>query len=276
MNNWWAGTKESGIGPAIHDITLSNAAWLKRPAAAADLKLQELVALCSAALQPSRRIWDAFQIHLRKLVDTGSVSSDEAVAVVVSSLTDRLLLDLDDDDDVPADSLAEVVERVKASYRAEAEQAKVAAEKAQTDAERAIAHERREATAEVARVRAEAETSAATRIEEARQERLRVENAARRMAHGIVVGVKAVLLFVVIVAVGLSLPRVFEELSVRWQALAWIVLAVVGALSAMHLFFGVHVTSLTAKLEDWIAAKVKAKLFGLGTETRGGGGPIEL
>jgi hypothetical protein len=276
VNDWWAEAKEAGIGPAIHDITISNAAWLKRPAAAADLKLQELVALCSAALQPSRRIWDAFQVHLRKLVDMGNVSSDEAIAVVVSSLTDRLLFDLDDDDDVPAESLAEVVERVKASYRAEAEEAKTAAEKAQKNAEGTVARERLEATAEVARVRAEADISVAARTEEARQERLRVENAARRIAHGIVLGVKALLLLAVIMAAGLSLPKVFEALSVHWQAFAWVVLAVVAVLSAIDLFFGVHVTGLTAKLEDWIAVKVRATLFGLGTETRGDGGPIEL
>jgi hypothetical protein len=100
----------------VHYLELSNFAWLKRPASASKLKLHELVALCTAALRPSRKAWEAFLKHLKQLEESGELSSDEVTAIVASSLTDQILVEEEIDEDSDADTLSEVVERVKQSY----------------------------------------------------------------------------------------------------------------------------------------------------------------
>ncbi len=120
---WYRAQGKGGVPPIIYHTTLSNLAWLKRPASGAKLKVHELVALCSAALQPDRTTWDTFLAHLNNLEKSGAITSDEAVAVVVSSFTDKLLGELEDEvrdaSDLDAESMTEVVERVRATYRAE-------------------------------------------------------------------------------------------------------------------------------------------------------------
>jgi hypothetical protein len=121
VSDWYSAQGGRGLSPIMHYLLLSNLAWLKRPASAAQLKLHELVALCAAALRPSRGAWDAFLSHLRKLRDSGVLSSDEVTAIVATDLTDRLLVEEGVDEDSDAATLSEVVERLKASYRGAAE-----------------------------------------------------------------------------------------------------------------------------------------------------------
>ena len=113
------------LSPVTHHIALSNVAWLKLPASGQKLKLHELIALCSAALEPTRKTWDQFKQHLRNLRDSGVVSSDETTAILVNQFTDvhlsRLEDELTDDTDIDSDNLNEVIERVKASYAAAAQ-----------------------------------------------------------------------------------------------------------------------------------------------------------
>ena len=95
-SRWYKSEGGKGVPPIIHVLLLTNLAWLKRPAAAAPgLKLHELVAMCTAALRPSKARWDAFLRHLRSLEKSGKITSDEAVAVVANDLTQALLLDLE-------------------------------------------------------------------------------------------------------------------------------------------------------------------------------------
>ena len=119
---WYESQGGRGVPPIIHDPDLSNLAWIKRPSATS-LKLHELVALCGAALRPSRKAWDAFLKYLQSLQDSGELTSDEVTAVVVNALTERLLAEETLDDDYDAECLGEVVERVRASYRADRRQA---------------------------------------------------------------------------------------------------------------------------------------------------------
>jgi len=107
--------------PVVHTHALSSIAWLKKPAAAANLKLNELIALCSAALAPSARTWDLFLKHLRKLRADKRITNDELVAIIASELTDSLLSEFDEDVEPDASTLTEIVNRVKETYRLEAE-----------------------------------------------------------------------------------------------------------------------------------------------------------
>lgn len=117
VTDWYRKQGKSDTPPIIHYLALSNHAWLKKPASAARLKVHEVVALCSAALRPSRQAWDVFLRYLRKLQDSGQLTSDEVTAILVSELTDHVLLEDEIDEDSAPDTLSEAVERVKDSYR---------------------------------------------------------------------------------------------------------------------------------------------------------------
>ena len=118
---WYSDQGCSGLPPVIHWSRIANLAWLRRPAHGATLKVHQLTALCGAALQPDQDTWQRFLTHLKKLDDSNEIDSDESVAILVSSLTEKLLVDLEDEDDLDANSLDEVVERVRKRYAREAE-----------------------------------------------------------------------------------------------------------------------------------------------------------
>lgn len=119
---WYRSQGGKGFPPIIHELSLSNYAWLKRPESAANLKIHEMVALCTAALRPSRQSWERFVDHLRDLEESGQLSSDEVAAVVASELTQNMLAEGGIDEESDAESLTEVVERVKADVRKEADE----------------------------------------------------------------------------------------------------------------------------------------------------------
>jgi len=119
--DWFRGQEQSGLSPVVHRIALSSAAWLKKPGAAPQLKVDEMTALCAAALGPSKRLWDLFLRHLRSLRDTGTITSDEMVAVVASQLTNTLLAEIDDEVEPDARTIDEVIQRVQAEYRSREE-----------------------------------------------------------------------------------------------------------------------------------------------------------
>ena len=88
---WYAAQGGRGCTPIIHVLTLSNFAWLKRPASASKLKVHELMALCSAALRPTPEAWQHFIDHLWRLETEGELSDEEVTAIVASELTENLL-----------------------------------------------------------------------------------------------------------------------------------------------------------------------------------------
>ncbi|HEY1988195.1 MAG TPA: hypothetical protein VGG43_01915, partial [Acidimicrobiales bacterium] len=120
VQEWYEAESPGSIPPIIHYLLLSNLAWLKRPASATKLKLQELVALCVAALRPSRRTWDAFLGNMKRLQESGDLSSDEVTAVVANGLTENLLAEQEMEDTFDASTTSEIVERVKLAHQAQA------------------------------------------------------------------------------------------------------------------------------------------------------------
>ncbi len=113
--------REKGLPPIVHTIALSSIAWLKNPSAATALKLHELVALCAVALKPPPAIWRAFLRHLDDMERTGRVASDEVIAILAAPMTERLLSDIPAEE-IDSESVTEIVERVKATYRTKAEE----------------------------------------------------------------------------------------------------------------------------------------------------------
>lgn len=130
---WYRDQEVGGVAPITHWSTISNLAWLKRPAYGTTSKVHQLTALCGAALKPDRGTWQRFLDHLKKLEASNELESDESVAILVSSLTDESLVQLEDDGDLDASSLEEVVNRVRQRYAGRAE-VEVAAANAQVRA----------------------------------------------------------------------------------------------------------------------------------------------
>ena len=214
------GRAESLIPPVVHHIALSNVAWLKFPASGQKLKLHELIALCSAALQPTGKTWGQFKRHLRNLQASGAVSSDETAAILANQFTDVYLSRLEDhftdEEDIDSDSLNEVIERVRASYAADAQDHAVKAKHA---------------------------------TEQQRNLQLHVHQQADKLAAIITKGILWVLALVVIAALFLSLL----DSPGSAPLIARLLLLVLNAVSLLFGFYIFkHRASFQARLAAWI------------------------
>jgi hypothetical protein len=173
---WWEDDEgEVGVPPIIHIRALANLVWLKRPLANPDYQLRELVALCAAAMRPSSRMWRRFLAHLEELNRTNRLTPDQVTAIIVSSVSDRILrsIEPDDPDDVDAGTLDEVVERVMADYRAKTE-AQLSAQSAEFDAQLSSVRMEAEERASKAEAAARSAADALRRSELAIDARARV------------------------------------------------------------------------------------------------------
>jgi len=180
---WWEEDEgESSVPPIVHIRALANLAWLKRPKANPDFQLRDLVALCTAAMRPTTRTWNRFLAHLEDLYRSKRLSADQITAVIVSSLSDRLLRDAEleggDPGDVDAGTLDEVVERVVSQYSAIADQ----------------------------RVH-DAEITARNAVEDLRRRELERDGTARRLASRIATGSYWTLIAVLVLASGALIVR---------------------------------------------------------------------
>jgi predicted transcriptional regulator len=124
---WWEeDERETGIPPIVHIRALANLSWLKKPSVCVDFKVRELIALCGAAMRPTPKLWRRFLKHLESLKHSNKITSDEETLILVSAMSDALLkeaeLEQEHPDDVDAVTLNEIVERVKASYGAHADE----------------------------------------------------------------------------------------------------------------------------------------------------------
>ena len=215
------GKAESLLPPVVHHIALSNIAWLKLPDFGQNLKLSELIALCSAALQPSSKTWGQFKRHLRNLQASGVVSSDETAAILANQFTDvhlsRLEDHLEDDADPDSDSLNEVIERVRVSYAAAAED--------------------NAATAKDAK-------------EQQRNLQLRVHKQANRVAAAITNSALCFVALVVVAVLFFSLPGTagpLHRIAVPLQL----------GLNAVNLLFGVYAFKRKNRFRVWLSDRIR-------------------
>jgi hypothetical protein len=255
VQQWFLSEGEKGVPPIVHLVALTSIAWLKKPAAAPDIKMHELAAVCVAAMRPTRNTWNKFVETLRNLRADGAITDDETAAIVVSELTEPVLARLDDDLEPDSDSIQEAIERVRESYRREtAAAAAEAVSKAQ--AETALAQ--RAASAAIAR----RDELVAT-----------IESRVSRLSQRIAKGLFAVGVIVTILAALLSLPGVFEAVGgvTKWAARAIIAgAAIFGAYSAIR---GSSLSEFRASLEDRIAKRIRDRWFPGGEQLPAASGP---
>ena len=253
---WWREDEhELSIEPVVHVRALSNVAWLKKPSAGSDLKARELLALCGAALRPAHRTWERFIRHLNTLYTSRNLTSDEVTAIIASSTSDELLrdaeLEANDPRDIDAETLDEVVERVKSRYAADVEQS----------VERVTKHYEERLTEVRAHERdavASAEAAEQTLAEKLRRRDLFNEGRAQRWAHFVGLGIKVTLCIVLAVgAIALIAQHPLHgsgliEIGIVGAVGVFIVLEFIGILS--------HVSHITMPLEtrlkrgfrDWL------------------------
>lgn len=140
--SWYRDGGERGVPPVANVSTLSTLAALGRPADAGDLPIHQLIALCCAALAPSEKLWSAFNSHLRKLAQDGTLATEEAVAVVADSFTSRALMEVEQragSPDPDAATLTEMVERVTRTHQAVAAQSIAEADARAAEAQKSAA-----------------------------------------------------------------------------------------------------------------------------------------
>jgi hypothetical protein len=247
---WYLGCGESGVSPVIHQLALSNIAWLKKPAAAGKLKFHELVALCSSALTPPRKIWDRFAKHLRDLRDSGRISSDEVIAIVASELTDQLLSRFDEDVEPDAQTISEVVERVRAQY--------------QLDAKQTIrdAEERMAVTVSTeAEARRSAEEKAKQREEDVRKVVLRLQARARQRARWSSWGVFGLLAAAAILGSSASVPEFLAARTPLSKLVGYLISAFVWVLGVLGLLWGGYLFQWQRLLEDRLERVFRRRLL---------------
>ena len=231
---WFKEGGQGGVPPIVHYLAIANIAWLKNPASATELRQHELVALCQAALRPSRKLWSCFLEHLRQLQQNGAITSEEEVAIVASEMTDQRLGEVEEQlDEIDARSLTEVVERVKASYREVAEKEVALAESRSSD-----------------------------EVEGRRQTTLRVVSRVRQIAAILSCSVFYGIAVLVAGALLLLLPGVLGRFG-SWGSLLGVVAAlVVGVLSFLSVAYGTNLRALQERLETRIRSHLIAWLLG--------------
>lgn len=160
---------ETGIAPVMPLRVLATIAWLRNPAFCRELKMDELLATCSAALRPKAETWERFRLRLEDLVQRQEITKDEMTLVFRSSLAQSLLREAEADtrEAVDTHTLDEIRARVLAEYR-DAIADELHAEQAQA----AIARE----SADAANARADAVARAAYNDAVQRAAKLHVRN----------------------------------------------------------------------------------------------------
>ena len=257
VQKWYRDEGQTGVAPIIHQLALSNVIWLKNPIAAASLKIHELIAISLSALAPSRKTWVTFLKHLERLRSEGKVTTDEMVAVVASSLTDPLLARLDDDVDPDVSTITEVVDRVRASYRAEAADL---VEKGKAEAEERVTREWSAASSAVAEARAEALAATESRL--ALEMRLsRIARAVANVASTLVLVFGATL---VVASILFTLPGMQERVPSWMKTGVWLV-TLLGA--AFTVYAGITGGSVIALARKGRARIEQAAMRFLGTSS---------
>ena len=250
VEEWMTEEGVNGLPPIVHQIRLTNFAWLKKPAAAIKLKTNELIALCTAALRPSRENWNKFLHHLKQLQEQNEITSDEAAAILASSYVNKYLSDAEDAaDETDTDSIIEVIDRVKAKYRADAEtrvikaerQAHVEGEKYRADAETRVIKAERQAHVEG---------------EKYRQSELQLKGLVDSIAKGISLIFMSVVGVLVLVGLALCLPGLFDLWpGPSWTG--WIAIATFGGLTVLSMFRGTALKDISRKIQSTIAERVE-------------------
>ena len=202
VQSWYRESYPTSIQPMMHFRSLTNAAWILRPTRAPEAPIHQLITVCTAVLRPAESIWANFVTKLEDLVDRGEVNDDESIAVLASELTCEILSDYGQNDDLEADNVREIVERVRQTQ--------------EIDLRNQLEKTRRQ------RDEGEIEAQQAKRRAESIENSVR--DKADRLAGWFSGMVYAVFGFVIVTGAAMTLPTNFSEMfrgNEVWVTLAW-------------------------------------------------------
>jgi hypothetical protein len=129
------------VSSIITDYSLANVAWLKAPMKRPSLPEKETLALCYAALEPSKVLFRKYVEMMEQLRSTGNISEQDHAILRLSPVAQRELMDvtLGDEQALTGIGLKEVLSRVKESLVDE-QKALAAADRAIVEGQLADAH----------------------------------------------------------------------------------------------------------------------------------------
>ena len=109
------------VSTVITDYSLANIAWLKAPLGAPDLPEKEVIAACYVALEPGKPLWDKYIAEIESLQEQGDITADDHAVLRVSGIATNELMELTlgDERAFGADSVPQIVSRVRATLVAE-------------------------------------------------------------------------------------------------------------------------------------------------------------
>jgi hypothetical protein len=103
---------------AMLDSDVAALLWVRSPAVAEDLPRQQLLATVYAGMQPGSHLWMRYVEEIERLEQSGSVSEDQAIVLRSRTAREALMdVTLGETDNVDADSIGIVVERVRGSLQ---------------------------------------------------------------------------------------------------------------------------------------------------------------
>lgn len=120
---------DHGWPPALTDHHLATLVWLKKPQAAPSLPRRQILADCFAALEPGGRVWDRYLEEINRLGSRGKASENDLMLLRYSTEAQRSLMDrtMGDPDQVTAETVAAILDKVKANILSPTERERDAA-----------------------------------------------------------------------------------------------------------------------------------------------------
>jgi hypothetical protein len=242
VSAWHRLQGEAGLPPIIDIRALANIAWLKRPASARSLKVHQLVALCSAALRPSRETWDKFIGNLKHLREQGALSDEHTLALVASELVEPILSELEDEREPDAASIHEAIDRVKAAYR----------EEGRATVQQAL--QLAEGEAQLAQQTASAALAREARVDSHLNDR--AHRIGRVAANTVVV----ILGMFLVASILIGFPGAFERIPSALRLIAWGSIATAAVFTAWGYWSGFSVRDLRNAIELSVSQRVLSYL----------------
>lgn len=256
------------VSSVITAYSLANIAWLKSPLEAPSLPLSETMALCYAALEPSRDLFKKYVQEMDKLRDSGQISSrDHEILRLSPSARDELMeLTLGDEHALTVSSIKSILANAKATILAEQKQmhdAELAAlsrqgEQLLTDAQQRellLSQRAHDAETEAQEVARENEALKGNLKREAEARNRRYQKIAGNITLGVIWAVIALLLFGALAGSGLLAPSPDASSITKFIYPSLALLAVLWGVYSW--FTGTTVKQVANQFEDWLTMKLR-------------------
>lgn len=117
------------VSSVITDYSLANVAWLKAPMKRPSLPEKETLAICYAALEPSKELFVKYVDMMAQLRNSGNISEQDHAILRLSPIAQRELMEftLGDEQALTGSGIKEILSRVKESLINEQQQLAAAA-----------------------------------------------------------------------------------------------------------------------------------------------------